>query len=191
MRILAAGITQPTYSYLKGTETMRLSASLVCALVLLSGCADQVVEPSTAAPYPAPPPTTELDGVRGSLLVGDWANRHQEVVVWMQTSGRPLGAYQARLRFERPMLSYDGARAPDGGFRVLNDDASDSGVVRFAGFKVDGFDDREVLRVDFSAEQPIDPSQLSLELEAIGTLEGEAVAQNQMSVELNLFALPQ
>ena len=161
-------------------------------LVLLAcaGCAERsVLEPGLSSPFP-PLPSDEVDGVRGSLLVGPWIDGVQEVAVWMESDEQRLGAYQARLQFDPTSLSYSGSESSDEGFRVLNSGNAAGGELRFAGFDATGFDDPEVLRIRFESDRLAEPGELQVLNEAVGTLEGEAVPEAKMSAQPGLYALP-
>lgn len=169
---------------------MKRFVLLLGTLAILAGCADRsLLEPGLETAFPRLPVDADA-GVRVSLLVGPWIDGAQEVAVWMETDEDRLGAYQARLRFDVAVLRFDRADWSDEGFRVLNEEGAASGQIRFAGFKAHGFADPEVLRVRFRTTRSIAQGDIELLLEAIGTLEGEAVDPALMSAQPGLYALP-
>ena len=176
-----------------GAVSTRRFLMPVTALILavaMGGCAENsVLEPGLESPFP-PLPADQVDGVRGSLLVGPWLAGVQEVAVWMEADDNRLGAYQARLRFDFSVLNYEGSESSDEGFRVLNAEKVQEGELRFAGFAAEGFDDPEVIRIRFESDRQVEPGELTLLIEAIGTLEGEAVPEAKMLALPGLHALP-
>lgn len=153
---------------------------LVTMLLATAGCDDQLQGPPDEG-LPALP-VVEVDGVRAAAVVETLDGDHVTIVVRFDEKAVRLGAYQARFTFEPKALALLQVTQPDDGQRFYNDGDAESGVIRFAGFSVDGFGDPVALRMRFRAKQRLRASHVQLAVEVVGTLEGTAMPQQLVTV---------
>jgi len=149
-----------------------LFPALIAVLVL--GCADE----PTAMP---PDPMIEDGSVRAAVLVSQPSAGVAEVRIRIDAQSLELGAYQGRFTYDAAALELLKASMPSDGYRVINTHgAVDDGLIRFAGFTVERFQSPIVLAVEFQVHDPAALERLSVVLEAVGSVEGAAVAEDRI-----------
>jgi len=124
--------------------------------------------------------------VQASFQTGPWSGGEQ--TVWIRLTGveGPVGAYQGRAEFDTGRLTLLNAEMTDAEgadlFGVLNDEDGPGGVIRFAGFSVEGFEVRDVVALRFRTSQPLTSGDVRLTLEVVGTADGAEIASDELSV---------
>jgi hypothetical protein len=103
------------------------------------------------------------------------------LAVVVQASELVLGAYQGRFRYEPGSFAIVSAVTPSGdGTRVLNAADSAKGVIRFAGFTVNGFKTQDVLILVVRTSRSFDAAKLAVDLDVATDLQGKAVPANRI-----------
>jgi len=124
--------------------------------------------------------------VQASFRAGPWSAGEQ--TVWIRLTGveGPVGAYQGRAEFNTGQLTLLNGEMTDAEgadvFGVLNADEGGDGVIRFAGFSVQGFDVRDVVALRFRTDRPLTAGDVHLTLDVVGTAEGVEVSNDELSV---------
>lgn len=136
-----------------------------------------------------PIPSEEFSGFKVFVQAGPHLGGEQTVAIRLEGDENELGSYQVRLHFDAGKLGVLEVLEPADGYRVLNRMGVGRGELRFAGFTVERFADRELLRIRFQTPEPIRDNQVHVELEVVGTLEGVAVPRSHLSVQAGLFTL--
>lgn len=168
--------------------SVRVAVSLAAALVAAVACSeDRVLGPTSTGSDDAATPGVD-SGVLIAMAADPFEAGEQVLRILVVPTELALGSYQGRVSFDPELLQLIDARMPARGFRVVNTEPASEGLVRFAGFTVDGFGEAEVLALRFRTTRPIEPTAVTLELEVAGTLEGEAVPRPQLSVLRGAFA---
>lgn len=167
--------------------SVRVAVSLAAVLVVALACSeDHVVGPTPAGVDDVATPGAD-SGVQIAVAADPFEAGQQVLRILVVPSELALGSYQGRVTFDPEQFELMDARVPDGGFRVVNTEPAAEGLIRFAGFTVDGFGETEVLALRFRTTRPIEPTEVTLELEVAGTLEGEAVPRPRLSVMRGAF----
>jgi len=159
-----------------------LIVGLVCAS--LTACAsDQGDELSVSPEWIV---SDAPGAVQASFQAGPWAAGTQSVWVRLTGVDGDLGAYQARAQFDASKIELLAATMTDaaGGeeFGVVNMEGASEGMVRFAGFSMQGFAVRDVAELRFSTPRPLEAGDIVLTLDVIGTAEGAEVSADELSV---------
>ncbi len=165
---------------------MRVSHLLVATAALLSGlsCAEEASGPRDGAP--GLPPMADRT-VRATVVMQRLADGAFEARVRIDTKDIELGAYQGRFRFDPEALTLEAASVPEGEYRVVNDARAAEGELRFAGFTVRGFETPDALVMRFRSSGPVNPDDVSVELEVVGTLGGNPVPAERILPPAKLF----
>lgn len=104
-----------------------------------------------------------------------------QLTVRLAPTGLTLGAYQGRLQFAPGSLQVVRVVTPSGdGTRMSNPADSARGVIRFAGYAVNGFTRTEVLTLVVRPVRPFDRAALRAHLDVASDLAGTAVAKAQL-----------
>jgi hypothetical protein len=151
----------------------RPSIMLVAGLALAAGCG---TGPDAAAPdgdgaLPALAPLA-APGVRAAL-VSDSAT---ELVLRIDALPDAPGSVQGTLRFDPADFEVVEVRPITGAYAVANSSAVGDGLLRFAAFGTERLPDAELFAIRIRPRRQLSQVEVSLQLEAAGTPEGEAVA---------------
>lgn len=104
-----------------------------------------------------------------------------QLTVRVEPTGLTLGAYQGTLRFAPGAFRIVKVAAPSGdGSRLMNPADSASGVIRFAGYAVNGFAKTEALTLIVRPVRPLARAELRAQLEVASDLAGTAVPKAQL-----------
>jgi hypothetical protein len=137
-----------------------------------------------------PPPTMEVptlpnvtaEGIRAAVVLEQNDRDGVVLAVRFDETAERLGAYQGSLTFKTDVYRFVEASVPEDGYRVFNDATAEQGVIKFAGFAVEGFSEREALRVQLRPRATFDPSKIGLLIDVVGTLEGVAIPRQRVAV---------
>lgn len=170
-------------------------ALLTLLLVAAAGCGDgsgrgRLTE--TQTPVELQVPST---GAYGMLVAGPFRDGIQDVTLRIGSERLSLSSYQGSLRFDTEkmqLLNVIHPEGDEGDFHLVNRLDARNGVIRFAGFAMDGFASVVGLGLSFESQQPIESGDIRFDLEIMGTSVGgvitpEDVFENQQLVpgELN------
>lgn len=104
-----------------------------------------------------------------------------QLTVRVVPTGLTLGAYQGSLRFAPGALQLVRVVTPSGdGTRMSNPADSARGVIRFAGYAVNGFMKTEVLTLVVRPVRPLARAEVRAQLDVASDLAGTAVAKAQL-----------
>ena len=157
---------------------------LLLLCFVLAACEGGIGEQTPMDPAALLPEAT--GAVQASFQAGPWNAGEQ--TVWIRLTGveGPVGAYQGRAEFDTGRLNLLSGEMTDAEgadvFGVLNTDTGSGGVVRFAGFSVEGFDVRDVVALRFRTDRPLVAGDVRLTLDVVGTAEGVEVSSDELSV---------
>jgi len=162
-----------------------------CAL--LSACAAEGVQERVLVPE------TEIrheDGaVRASFRAGTWASGQQSIWVRLAAVEGRIGAYQASVVFDPAAITLVESAMTDasGGqdFGIANTEPGTPGLVRLAGFSIEGFEVRDVVELRFRSPRPLTSSDLRLELDVVGTVEGTEISADELDVLSEVLPMDQ
>lgn len=164
-----------------------LLPSLAALAVAVAGCSDlqsPVSEPGDAGPAA---PSADSGQVRASVTQGPFREGEQTLTVEIEGVRLTVGAYQGRLRFETGALEVARIATPEvddsrGEYHVVNREATDRGLVRFAAFAVEGFRGSTALTLRFRTHRPVRPGEVEVELDAVATVEGKVIRADRIRV---------
>ena len=141
--------------------------------VFVFGCGD---EPTAMPPEPA----VEDGSVRAAVLVSRPSDGVAVIRIRIDAQSLQLGAYQGRFTYDPAALELLDASAPSDGYRVMNTHGAGDGLIRFAGFTVERFESPSVLTLEFRVHDSAALDKLSVVLDAIGSVEGQAVPEDRI-----------
>ena len=163
---------------------MRRSWVGACFCALLFGCAAEGTQERVLVPE------AEIQHAKGavqaSFRAGSWASGEQSIWVRLAAVEGRIGAYQASVVFDPASISLVGSVMTDasGGqdFGIANPETNTPGVVRLAGFSIEGFQVRDVVELRFRSSRPLTSNDLELQLDVVGTVEGTEVSADELDV---------
>jgi hypothetical protein len=148
------------------------------ALLFLAaaGCLDggvdgRLVETETPVELAVP-----SSGAYGVLVAGPFRDGLQNVTLRIGSERLSLSSYQGVLRFDTERMRLLSVGHPEGDFHLTNSLDASSGVIRFAGFAVDGFATAVDLELSFENQQPVKSGDIRFDLEVLGTSGGGSIA---------------
>lgn len=155
-------------------------SGLVVSSLLLLACGDGGSGPGLLDTNEPTELQVPSNGSYGMLVAGTFHAGKQVVTLIVGSEEFELSSYQGSLRFDTSKLRLASVAAPEGDYHVINRLDATNGVVRFAGFAVDGFDNAVELTLSFEAEQPIETGDVRFDLEVLGTDVGAEILPDQI-----------
>lgn len=158
-------------------------------LIALVACDDEPNSPQVTEVPALPSATT--DGVRAAVVLERNDRNSVVLAVRFDEGSERLGAYQGSITFETDAFQFIDASVPDDGFRIFNAGNAGLGVIKFAGFSVEGFTGTEALRINLNPGTDFDPSTIGLVIDVVGTIEGARVPQANLVVLDGVYLEPE
>jgi hypothetical protein len=166
----------------------RNTLGLVALVLLAGGCGDGrgrsgLVD--TEKPVEHPLPST---GAYGMLVISPFRDGSQVLTLRIGSEQYSLSSYQGSLTFDATKMQLVSVGAPATDFHLVNEGEAGRGVLRYAGFAVDGFTGPVELALSFQAGSPIESGDVRFDLDVLGTDVGSEITRGQVFENQQLIA---
>ncbi len=158
-------------------------------LIAVVACDNEPNSPQVTEVPALPSATTE--GFRAAVVLERSDRNSVVLAVRFDEGSERLGAYQGSITFGTDAFQFVDASVPDDGYRIFNAENAGRGVIKFAGFSVEGFTGAEALRINLKPDTNFDPSTIGLVIDVVGTIEGARVPRANLAVLDGVYLEPE
>jgi hypothetical protein len=131
----------------------------------------------TEKPIEHPLPST---GAYGMLVISPFRDGSQVLTLRIGSGQYRLSSYQGSLSFDAAKMRLVSVGAPETDFHLVNEDDAEDGLLRYAGFAVDGFTSPVELSLSFQTGLPIESGDVRFDLDVLGTDVGSEIRPGQV-----------
>ncbi len=157
-------------------RTMRRGSVVLVVALAVPACVEEPTKPPSEIEFPVVLPGT----VRATLVAEPRLDQTVLATVRIDAHSLKLGAYQGRLTFDHRNLTLVNVILPEDGYRFINTEGADQGLIRFAGFTTEGFTHPVAMVLEFESSGSVDLTGVNIELEVIGDIEGSQVEKRRI-----------